>query len=211
MMIITLPELPDVPVDAEVFNLRRADTPLVTTAGVTQITSLPNRRWVTQISVIPRRGANLRLWVRATNQLTSLANRFAYAPPHYSGPSTGYVGSNPLVAGGSQTGLTLDVDGLPTSTAILLDGDYISFDVTSPLGNTNRQLNQVTADVNSDGSGEATLSLLLPIRQAPADNATVNVLTPTALFGLVSPEAGVNLDLEGYSPFLIDAIERVFD
>jgi hypothetical protein len=210
MSVIALPASPNVSVNGERFRLRRSEAALPLASGVAQITSFPSRLWTMQINVIPMRTANLRLWTLFALQMSSLANVFAYGPPHYAGPSTGYAGAAPLVAGGSQLGTTLAVDGLTHSVPILSKGDFFSFDVTSPQGNTNRQLNAVTTDVSSDGFGAASLPLLLPIRQAPADDATVNISTPTALFRLVDPENGLDFDDEGFSQFSFDVIEAIF-
>ncbi len=210
MSVISLPSSLSSFVRAESFYLRNSDSAIDTIAGVTQITSYSDRRWTLRFDIIPVRTTNLRVWNSFAMQVSQLQNVFAYGPPHYSGPSTGYAGASPVVAGADQLGLSLDVDGLSISSSILSAGDFFSFDVTTGAGNTNRQLNMVTADVSSNGSGEATFSLLVPIRQAPADNAAVNISTPTAFFRLVNPEAGLNLDVDQFSTFSFDAIERVF-
>jgi hypothetical protein len=115
------------------------------------------------------------------------------------------------VNGADQLGTTLDVDGLDVSEDILSAGDFISFDVTSGQGNTNRQLIPVTSAVQSDTSGEATISLAYPIREAPANDAAVNIFTPTAFFMLSEPRGGFQaLDVKKSSEFMIDAVERIF-
>lgn len=211
---MTLLSLPDTDaVQAEGWRLLRAQKALRRSGGISQITSWPDRRWVLRLNVTPQKisSSGIRLWSLFVNQLSDMENHFAYGPPHYSGPSTGYAGSNPLVNGADQLGLALAVDGLPATTAILLAGDWFSVDTTSPVESaTNRQLNQVTADVTSNASGEATLPLLLPLRQAPLNNASVNVLTPTAFFRASDPEALLELDVNQFSPFVIDAEEQVF-
>jgi len=192
------------------FELLRSQETLVTVAGVTQVTSFPDARWALSLEIVQQKSADLRAWSLALTRLSDKAHWFAYGPPHYSGPSTGYAGSAPSVSGAGQLGTALTVDGLPNSTAILLAGDFISFDTVSNAGNANRQLIQVYNNVTSDGDGVATMSLASPIRQAPADDATVNISTPTALFMLVESRGGVNFDVRRSSEFFIDAIERIF-
>lgn len=192
------------------FKLSRSQGLLQTQAGVSQVTTYPDRRWFAQLQIVIQSGASLRAWALALEQLTDRANVFALTPPYYGGPSTGYSGSAPQVMGASQLGLTLDVDQLDLSSSILTAGDFFSFDVTSAGGSTNRQLNKVTANASSDGAGEATFALMLPIRQAPADNAAVELDTPSAFFCLSDPEAVVNLMLREVSEFVIDAEEMVF-
>lgn len=209
MSVISLPLSVSSYVRSDGFTLRRNETGIETLAGVTQITSFPDRRWLTTINLKPLLGTAIRDWNLFAMQLTSLANSFAYSPPYYSGPTTSYAGASPLVMGAGQTGTSLVVDGLSNSVPILKAGDFLSFDVTTGLGNTNRQLNAVTADVSSNGSGQATFALLIPIRQSPADDAAVNITTPSALFRFTKPEALVQMDVENAGTIAFDAIELI--
>ena len=82
----------------------------------------------------------------------------------------GAGGGTPLVNGAAQTGQSLITDGWPNSTLVLRDGDPIN--ITG--------LNLVffaAADVNSNGSGQATIPLDIPILAggSPADNAAIIV------------------------------------
>lgn len=79
--------------------------------------------------------------------------------------------STPLVAGASQSGSSLNIDGLAVSTtAILKAGDVIQV-VGVPF------TYRLTADVNSSSSGTATLALDQPLASSPANNAAVRVGT----------------------------------
>ena len=82
------------------------------------------------------------------------------------------ISNTMLVNGANQTGRNINVDGLPNSTAVLYAGQFVT------IGN---QLLQLTANVTSDSSGQATLSFEPAIRVAPADNATVEFKNPYAL------------------------------
>lgn len=96
-------------------------------------------------------------------------------------PRQGAGGGSPLVNGAGQTGRTLVIDGAPSSvTGWLKDGDYFHFD-SGGL----RELKLVTADVDTDGSGNATITFEPPTRTAPADNAAVEIDNPSALMRLV--------------------------
>jgi len=82
----------------------------------------------------------------------------------------GSGGGTPLVAGASQTGNSLDIDGASTSvTNWLRAGDMISF------GN---ELKMVTAAVNTDVTGAATIPIIPKIRTSPADNSAVDITAP---------------------------------
>ena len=64
----------------------------------------------------------------------------------------GAGGGTPLIAGASQTGANINTDGWPATTLILKVGDLVSWFTTGPT-----LVYDVTADVNSDGGGLATL------------------------------------------------------
>ena len=210
MSVITLPASIDTVARTVSFSLRRAQDVLRTHAGVSQITSYPDRRWYARIQVVIQTQTGVRDWSLALDQLSDRDNVFALTPPQYTGPSTGYSGSSPLVAGADQLGTTLDVDTLDATSDILTAGDFFSFDVTSPGGSTNRQLMKVASDVTSDGSGDATLVMTTPIRQAPANNAAVEIDSPSAFFMLSDPESIVDLQLMRRAEFVFDCEERVF-
>jgi len=63
-------------------------------------------------------------------------------------------------------------------------GDYIAYDV--PSGN--RQLHLVVLDVNSDGGGGATLTITPPIRESPANSATIITASATCIMLLTSDD-----------------------
>lgn len=80
------------------------------------------------------------------------------------------------VQGANQTGRSIVTAGWPNSVTVLQAGDYIT------IGD---QLLQLTANVTSDGSGVATVTFEPPIREAPANGASVVYKRPTALMYLV--------------------------
>lgn len=104
----------------------------------------------------------------------------------------GPLGGTPLVNGASQTGASLITDGWTAAAASrLLKGDVItlaSVNAVNPQNRTNTgALRQfvVTADVSSDGSGNATIPISPPITvsgpsqtvtASPANNAAISVL-----------------------------------
>lgn len=206
MAIITLPTVAG---RMASWKLQTGDAELTNLSGVSQVTSYPDRRWVCSIEIAPRSGQAIREWTVALAQLALKQNVAAITPPFYDGPGTGYSG-NATVSGASQLGSTLNVGGLSGSQPILKKGDFVSFDVTSAGGMTNRQLVQVTADVNSSG-GTASLPLSYPIRNSPANGAAVNLQTPSAFFTLQEPLGGLeSLELPMLGTFVISAIERIW-
>ncbi len=95
-------------------------------------------------------------------------------------------GSGGLVNGASQTGSSLITDGWPTSTLIFREGDQLSYDA----GTNEHELKIVTADVTTDGSGNATISISPEIHISPANNQAIRVSTPYQTCVLASPTVG---------------------
>jgi hypothetical protein len=87
-----------------------------------------------------------------------------------------------LIAGGSQTGRSLNVDGLPTSTSgLLLPGDRVQ------IGNT---LCMVISRLDSNSSGAGYLQLHRAPRATPADNDPVIVHNPMGRFVMTEDAGG---------------------
>lgn len=123
--------------------------------------------------------------------LLKLAGRvgtFTMAVPGSETPR-GVATGTPLVKGASQTGRELIVDGFTINTTdILKAGDYIQLG----SGDTTR-LHKVLDSVNSDGTGEVTLTLAPKIVVAPGDNDAVIVTDAKGLFRLTSNSNPVNI------------------
>jgi hypothetical protein len=115
---------------------------------------------------------------------TFLFGDYAHQSPR--GTATG----TPLVKGASQTGEDLITDGWSNSiTGILKAGDWIQLG----SGSTAR-LYKVLADANSNGSGEATLTLWPRIFTAWADNAALTLSYPKGNFRLTTDGHEWDLD-----------------
>lgn len=100
----------------------------------------------------------------------------------YSYSRRGSGAGTPLINGANQVGTSIVTDGWTASaTGVLLQGDLIQI---------RNQLVMVMADVNANGSGQATLTVRPAVRIAPADNASINTSTPTGLFKLLNPDIG---------------------
>jgi hypothetical protein len=112
-------------------------------------------------------------------QLKGKYGTFLYGDPDYLalGPR-GVGGGTPLVAGTSQTGNTLDVDGFPALTTVYKKYDYFS------LGSgTTQRLYMLTEDAITDSSGAVTLTFEPNLRISPSDN---DPLTFTGAKGAMS-------------------------
>lgn len=166
-------------------NTQAFTSPLV---GATQTVEMAGARWygVARWEVLTEaQWRDLEGWLA---QLAGAAGRFYMGPFHAAMPR-GVGTGTPLVNGTGQTGRTLITDGwTPSQTGILKRGDYLHFD--SGLG---RELKIVTADVNSDALGQATLSIMPPIRTAPADNAAITIQSPNCIMRVKDDAQGKNM------------------
>ena len=100
--------------------------------------------------------------------------------PYHALSNRGTFGGTPLVAGASQTGQTLTVDGVGTVTNWIRTGDVFS---------VNGEMKIATADANSS-AGSITLSFSPRLRSSPPDNDPINVTAPTGVFMLSSNSTG---------------------
>ena len=90
---------------------------------------------------------------------------FLFTPPDLANPR-GSPSGTPLVKGGSQTGTSVTTDAWPNNTEIFKAGDVVKF-TNSP------KVYMLSADVTSDGSGNATLPIYPPLTESPINNEAV--------------------------------------
>ena len=144
--------------------------------------------WEVDLSMPPMRTATARAFVAFLVSLRGQYGSFylgdfdARTPLGTASSSAG----TPLVNGADQTGNTLVCDGAPNSqTGYLKAGDYIQLG----SGSTQR-LHMVTADSNSDSSGNFTLSIEPALRESPANDLAITVSNTTGVFRLSSNVTG---------------------
>lgn len=110
----------------------------------------------------------------------------------------------PLVNGADQVGSSLVTDGwTPSTTGILLKADWIQLG----SGDTTR-LHMVTGDVDSDGSGNATIPIWPALRESPLDNAAITVNDCMGLFRL-SANIGWDQSVDNVSSIQFSAEEAL--
>lgn len=140
----------------------------------------PGARWAADFALPPMANADARDWVAFLTSLRGLVGTFNGYDPSQRTPR-GTATGTPLVDGGSQTGRTLNTKGWSTGvTGIMKAGDYIAF--------ANR-FHMVVEDADSDGSGDAALSIEPPLRESPAGDAAITVTNPTVIMRLTSDQA----------------------
>lgn len=132
-------------------------------------------------------------------KLNGKQHRFTCQP--FGNDNAGTFGGTPLVAGASQTGTSLNIDGCTNSvTDWIKAGDFFSVD---------GKLKMAIADANSSGSGTATITHRPRTTTAPADNAAITTTNPTGVFMLEDPTVGWSTIPGDFSTFTITAIEDI--
>lgn len=98
--------------------------------------------------------------------------------PFHALDNRGAFGGTPLVNGASQTGTSIIVDGASLGiTNWIREGDVFSF---------NGEMKICTADANTDGSGNITISFWPRIRTSPPNNEPIETTTPVGTFMLAN-------------------------
>jgi hypothetical protein len=118
--------------------------------------------------------------------------------PNHAFQRRGTQSANVSVKGANQSGESVLVDG-GTNGATLLAGDMVS---------VGSNLHMIVADATFNGSGEATLSIVPPLRVSPADNAVVAV-TGTGRFMLTENTFGWSNVPGGFSSMTLDFVEDI--
>jgi hypothetical protein len=146
-----------------------------------QVYKYTGQFWEAEINLPPMKRADAEYWISFLLKLNGPYGTFLLGDPN-GGTARGVATGTPLVMGGSQTGNELITDGWTNSTTgILKAGDYIQLGAASSA-----QLYKVLDDVNSNGSGQATLTIWPDLRSAPSDNAAITVANPKGVFRLSS-------------------------
>lgn len=121
--------------------------------------------------------------------------------PFHALDNQGAFGGTPLVAGASQTGTSINIDGCSNSiTDWMKAGDVFSF---------NGEMKVATADADTDGSGTTTLNFYPRIRTAPADNTAIETSNPTGVFMLASNSNSWTYRPHKFSDFSISFVEDI--
>ena len=161
--------------------------------------STTGARWSATYQLPPLKRESYAEWVSFFSLLQGRLKTFnAYDP---NGVTPRGIGTGtPLVNGGSQTGTSLITDGWTANqTGILKKGDYFT---------VNSELKMMTADVNSDESGDATLVFQPPLRNSPSDNAPITVSHPSCEMILMTDSIPFDINKSLVtSPIVFQAIE----
>lgn len=149
--------------------------------GAQQTQRNQGQRWLFDVTLPTMAVADADEWEAFFLSLNGREGTFLMGEPRGAAPRGIGTGSM-QVKGAGQSGQTLEIDGAtPDITGILLKNDRIQ------LGTgLNARLYRQLVDVNSDGSGNVTLTLWprVTLAQSPADNAPLVLTNTVGLFRL---------------------------
>ena len=140
------------------------------------------QRWSAQIDLpAMKRTTGAPEWLAALVSLNGPQGTFYLGDTANKAPR-GVATGTPLVNGAGQTGYDLNTKGWTAGvTNIMRAGDWVQVGTLS-----NARLHMVMKDANSDGSGNATLTLWPKLRYSPADNLALTVNSAVGVFRLAS-------------------------
>jgi len=139
--------------------------------GIARVFDWGNQLWMFKCTLAAMNNVSAAVYQGFFRQLRGPYGTFYFADPTRRSPH-GTISGSPLVNGGSQSGLSLIVDGAGAAQTVKA-GDYFS------LANN---LYMSTTDATADGSGNITLDIWPELRGTPSDNAALTFTNPLGVF-----------------------------
>lgn len=169
-----------------------------------QVQAHQGQLWVARISLPPMAESLGEPWVAALLSLNGRQGTFLWGDRVRKAPR-GTAGGTPLVNGAAQVGQELVTDGWPASVnGVLLMGDLIQIG----SGATTRMY-KILKNVNSNGSGQATLDIWPRLRESPADNAAIVTSEPKCVWRLKDNIMDWSVNTAKHFGLEIDAVEAI--
>lgn len=158
----------------------------------------PGEFWSVDVVMPPMKRANAEKWLASITSLAGASGSFYMTPYGHETPQ-GVATGTPLVAGSSQSGDDVFIDGLtPSTNGIFKAGDFFS------LGG---YLYKILTDANSDSSGQTWLNIWPSLRGSPADDAPLTTTDPTGIFRLASNDVEFTVGAAEIYGFGFSAVE----
>jgi len=173
-----------------------------------QVVQHQGQRWEASIQIPPVRKDLAEPWVAFLLSLQGRRGTFLLGDPNMAAPrgSAASTPGTPLVDGALSIGDSeITIDGLPASaTGYLKAGDYIQ------LGSAGTStLHKVLADVDSDGTGEATVDIWPSVRRVVANDEAVVVSNTKGLFRLAANVSSWSINNSSAYGISFDAVEVI--
>lgn len=167
--------------------------------GAVQTLDRGGERWVITLQFRNLSGDNRATMQAFLAKLNGQQHRFNLK--NHAENQRGNFGGTPLVAGASQTGTTLNIDGCSlTITNWIREGDWFS---------VNNELKMAVADANSDGAGLATLTFIPRLRSSPPNNDPITTSAGTGVFLLMDSTVSWSNRPGGFSDLSFSALEDI--
>lgn len=148
--------------------------------GASQFYQHQGEWWEGEVTFRVMRRADAALVQAFLAKLRGKYGTFLYSDPDALALGKLGVGGTITVNGAAQTGNSLIVDGMTTSTnGILKQGDYFQIGTGSSA-----RLYMATENLDSNGSGQGTLTFEPKLKESPADNASIITTAPKGVFRL---------------------------
>ena len=151
----------------------------------------PGEQWLVDVTLPPMDQATAEAWVTFLISLRGQLGTLLIGDPTHTAP-TGVATGTPKVNGaqGSMSTTLATKGWTHTVTGILKAGDFIQVGT-----GVQQRIYKVLKDVNSDGSGLATLDIFPALREGVSDNQTITLANCAGTFRLQSNERGWSVDL----------------
>jgi len=171
-----------------------------------QVHAYTGKAWQADITLPAMKRSDAEQWVAWLISLKGQLGTFYLGDPLATTPLGSARNSDGiLVDGAVSSGDTIDIDGAPTSqTDYLKAGDYLQIGT-----GTSRQLFKVLTDVDTDGTGSATVDVWPNVRTTIADNASVTVESTQGVFRLASNEQAYSINEASIYGISFGAIEAI--
>lgn len=142
--------------------------------------------WNPSVEITPLNSNNWRDLAAFLRKLRGRLNKVRINDPSRPLRGAGALGGTAQINANAVAGATsITIRGLIASQSVALAADDM-------IG-IGENLYAISDDASSNGSGEATVSILPPLRSGVADGDTVNLSYPTGLFMLVSGGNGLTI------------------
>ena len=164
------------------------------------------KAWQADITLPPMKRTNAEQWIAFLLSLKGQLGTFYLGDPRACTPlGSARDADTILVNGALSSGDTINIDSAPASrTDYLKAGDYMQIGT-----GTSRQLFKVLTDVDTNGSGQATVDVWPNVRTTIANNAAVTVQSAKGIFRLITNEQAFSINEASIYGITFGAIEAV--
>jgi hypothetical protein len=172
----------------------------------TQVHAYTGKSWQADVSLPSIRRDLAEDWVAWLISLKGQLGTFYLGDPNAVTPRGSARDTDTiLVDGAVSSGDTIAIDSAPVSqTDYLKAGDYMQIGT-----GVNRQLFKVLNDVDTDGTGSATVDVWPNVRTSIGDNVAVTVENTKGIFRLASNEQSFSINEASFYGITFGAIEAV--